>query len=254
MIDQTLKKLGLKDKEIAVYLELMRLGRSTHAKIAMNIDVNRATVYSVVNILVKKGLIAEDLGGKIQYLNALPPKNLHTLIEQERRKITKKEDLVEQAVEELAELPLNTQYSVPHVRFLDEDQLELALHSDIEKWEKSMIKVGGDTTWWGFQDYTFAEHFEEWIEWYWKRAPKEMQLKLLSNESAIETELEGKELERRHIKLTDKPSQFTATTWVLGEYVLMIYTNERPFYAIEIYNPVLAHNHRELFKNIWNKF
>lgn len=254
MIDQTLKKLGLKDKEVAVYLEIMRRGRTTPRRVAMSTKINRATVYSVVNILVKKGLVNEDLGGKIRYISALPPKNLHTLIQQERRKLTQKEDLVEKVVEELAELPLNTQYSIPHVRFLDEDKLQAALYDDVEKWEKSILKVDKIATWWGFQDHTFAKHFEEWIEWYWRRAPEKIQLKLLSNESDIEKKMEEKELERRQIKLWDIPTQFTATTWVLGEYLLMIYTHERPFYAIEIFNPVLAHNHRELFKNIWKKF
>lgn len=30
-----------------------------------------------------------------------------------------------------------------------------------------------DSTWWGFQDHTFVEHYEKWIDWYWQEvAPK----------------------------------------------------------------------------------
>jgi len=254
MIQQTLKDLGLKDKEIAVYLKVLELGKTTHAQISRITGINRATVYSVASLLIDKGLLQEDLGGSIKYIYALPPEDLDVLIKREKRELSKKEKLVEKAVQELKDLPLNTQYAVPHVRFLDEENLDHELKSNVTKWEESMRKSDPTFTWWGFQDHTFAEHFEGWIKWYWQRAPKDIELKLLSNNSSIEKELGEKNLECRQIKTLASDSCFTATTWVLGEYLLMIYTNEHPFYAIEIHNPVLAHNYRELFRTFWEKY
>jgi hypothetical protein len=63
----------------------------------------------------------------------------------------------------------------------------------------------------------------------------------------------GPGLERRIVRFWDRPEEFNATTWVVGEYILMIYTREKPFYLIEIYNAVLADNMRSLFKGLWEE-
>jgi sugar-specific transcriptional regulator TrmB len=253
MIQETLKQLGLKDKEILVYLEVMKLGRSTPARIARLTSLNRATVYSVLAILVEKGIVAEDVGGAIRFFYALPPSGLNTLIEREQALLAEKEKLVAEAIQQLSDMPLNTEYSLPHIRFFDENTLKHQLHESVERWEASMQKTDPTLTWWGFQDHTFAEHFKEWIMWYWSRVPEGVHVKLLTNASKVEKDIGENGFERRQIKTLTEETQFTATTWVIGEYLVMLYTHARPFYAIEIHNPVLAHNHRELFKTFWGK-
>ena len=252
MIEKTLILLGLKEKEVVVYLEIMRLGKTTPAQVANNTGINRATVYSVCKILLKKGLIQEDLGGSIRHLVALPPSELDILVEKERKRLKRKEELVTQAVEELAELPLNTQFSIPKIRFVEEENIDLM--ADAKKWDESLLKTDPTKTWWGFQDQSFVDVNDEWIDWYWSRADSNIHLKLLSNSGKLENEMKKKGYAKREIKFVDSKTEFTATTWVLGEYLIMLYTKERPFYMIEIFNPTLAHNYRELFKTIWKKY
>jgi sugar-specific transcriptional regulator TrmB len=253
MIEKTLILLGLKDKEVTVYLAIMHLGKTTPAQIAEVTGINRATVYSVAKILLKKGLIQEDLGSSSRQLVALPPKELDILIDKERKRIKRKEELVEQAIEELSALPLNTQYSVPQIRFVEGDNFDL--YAETEKWSESLIASDPTMCWWGYQDLSFLRHYEDWIDWYWANADERITLKLLSNETPEEEAMKKKNLTRRVIKyFDDAESEFTATTWILGDYVVMIYTHAQPFYMIEIKNPTLAHNYRELFKTIWPKY
>lgn len=253
MIEKTLILLGLKEKEVTVYLEIMRLGKASPAQIAKNTDINRATVYSVSKLLLKKGLIQEDLAGAGRTLIALPSSELDVLVEKERNRIMRKEELVEQAIGELNDLPLNTQYSVPKIRFVEGDSIDL--YKDVEKWDASILKTDLDKSWWGFQDKSFVGKYGEWIKWYWERAHADISLQLLSNENKNEEILQEEVTTRRSIKyFDDASSQFTATTWVLGEYLIMMYTETDPVYMIEIHNPTLAHNYRELFKTIWEKY
>jgi hypothetical protein len=44
---------------------------------------------------------------------------------------------------------------------------------------------------------------------------------------------------------------FSATTWVTGEYVIMLYTQQHPHYLIEIHDARFSQNMRELFKQLW---
>lgn len=55
-LKESLISLGLSEKESAVYIALLELGRSTVSKISRSADVNRATGYVILDSLVNKGL------------------------------------------------------------------------------------------------------------------------------------------------------------------------------------------------------
>ncbi len=44
---------------------------------------------------------------------------------------------------------------------------------------------------------------------------------------------------------------FKSSTWIAGDYIIMCVTNERPYYMIEIYNPVLAEDMVKVFQELW---
>ncbi len=49
----------------------------------------------------------------------------------------------------------------------------------------------------------------------------------------------------------DKAGKFTATTWVCGDYLILVSTAQHPHYLVQINDKILAHNMREVFKGIW---
>jgi len=250
MIEQTLKKLGLSTKETIVYLEVMRRGKSTPTAIAKATGINRTSIYHVSESLKEKGFIEEDLGGKSMYLVAIPPEELQTLIQKEKQHLKKKETLVCKAIEDISQIARDTHYAIPKIRFVEEKKLENFLYSRFETWNGSILKY--DNTWWGFQDHTFAEQFQDWIDNFWQKSPKGIIVKLLSNSSDIEKGLKRrKKYPNRHVLYWKKSFQFTATLWALGDYIVMVFTHERPFYLIEIHNPVLALNMRAFFESVW---
>lgn len=252
MIQETLQKLGFNEKEAEIYLEILKLGRATPARIAQNTGINRTTVYSAYKNLLKKKVIVEDIGHKYTYLAALPPENLHNLLEKQKRRLKEEEGLVDEAISELADLPMNTQYSVPKIRFVEELDLEDFLYKQSEVWNKN-VKLH-DSTWWGFQDHTLIEHYKKWVNDYWHKmeSSKGILEKVISNRSTIEEEMAKKNLNQREIAFW-QTAAFTSSFWIGGDYIVMVYTANRPFYLIEIHNPVMAENLRQLFKNLWSE-
>jgi sugar-specific transcriptional regulator TrmB len=83
MLQNTLQHLGYSEKEARIYLALLELGTSPASTIARFIGENRVTTYSVLKVLVKRGLILESKKNTIQVYTALSP---DILIEQERSK------------------------------------------------------------------------------------------------------------------------------------------------------------------------
>lgn len=250
MIQQLLKQLGFKEKEIAVYVAVLQKGKVSPSEVAKITGINRTTVYSVAKDLIKHGVISEDLSSPVRYLVALP---LNDLKEDEEKKLEKKKNTLNKAIKELRVLSKEARYTVPKIVFVDGKNLEKYLYKQSKTWSDSIMKRDG--IWWGFHDVSYVEHYEKIIDWYWKKvAPTGLSLKLLTNRSPIEKRMEKKEYSpRRKIKVWKDAKKFTASTWVCGDYVIMIVTRERPHYLVEIYDATLAHNLREMFKQLWPK-
>lgn len=249
MVNQLLEQLGFSDKEIRVYLEVLKQGKATPARIAKTTGINRSTVYAVSEELLEKGVIFKEVGQKIVHLVAKPVDELEILCDEDKRRLERKKKIVQEAVQELERYPKNIRYSVPKIRFVEEDDLEDFLHKRMEEWNKSARTVDGSC--WGFQDHSFAENFQKWITWAWKTY--HLKVNLLSNQSEIEQTLKKAYDEKREIRFWEKELDFTASTWINGDYVVIIVTRQQPFYAVEINDKVLAHNLREVFKQIWKE-
>lgn len=247
-IEEILEKLGFSEKEIQVYLAIVKLEKATPAELARITKIGRPTVYNVVKNLLSKGAIAEDKADAVLHLVALPPEGLRASIERSKVELQKQEELVDCAIQELLLVSSGKTYPVPKLRFIEESELSDYLFQNADKWNKSVLSKDG--IWHGFQDHTFVENYEDWIDWTVRKFQGvKYEVRLFSNVSKIEEKLEGKIAERR-VKFL-RQSHFTATTWVAGDYLVMISTATKPFYLVEIHDELMAENMREVFKNMW---
>ncbi len=250
-MEKLLNKLGLGNKEQVVYKLILEHGKIAPALVGRLAHINRTTVYSVAKELKEKGLIIEDLGGRTLYYLPARENELEKIIEYEKEKVKTKEGTIRELQQFLRNIPESKTYSIPKIRFIDEVDLEKYLYEATPRWYESLLK--NDSTWWGFQDHTVVERFEKWIDWSWNRAPKEIRLKLLTNQSGIEKKMEKKEYkERRELKFW-KGENFTGSQLIAGDYILLVMTSWRPYYLVEIHDSVMAHNMREVFKKLWEE-
>lgn len=84
MFEQFLEEIGLSEKEAKIYLALLQVDRDTIPDLAKKTEINRTTVYPVLESLQKKGLVSEvHEGKKVSYV-AAPPERLETYVERQR--------------------------------------------------------------------------------------------------------------------------------------------------------------------------
>lgn len=250
---ETLVKIGFTEKEIKVYMALLKHGRTTPATLAKLCKISRPTVYNIARGLLTKGVIAEDLGGKTLYFTPLPPTSLQQIIDRPQRELDEKKELVKKVINDLSMISSEKEYPVPKIRFIEENKLENFLYENTEKWNKALLNADG--VWWGFQDHSLVEHYEDWIFWFWKQKSYQVdkiKTRLLSNVSTIEEKM-GRKLHRtkRDIRFLGGMN-FTSSVWVVGDYLIMTMTQQHPFYLVEIHDATLAHNMREVFKKLWS--
>jgi len=251
MLDNLLTQLGLGSKELVIYKVILEYGKISPALLSRLTKINRTTVYSAANELKSKGLIVDDLGGKIIYYIPVYENGLEKIINKEKEKYKEKEKIMRELQEFLKNIPKSKNYSAPKIRFIEEEDINDYLYAATVKWHESMLKI--DNTWWGFQDHTFVEKFEKWIDWQWSAVPKEINLKLFTNKAEVEKTMEVKKYAGKRAMKFLETSEFSATEWIIGEYIVFVMTKQRPYYLVEINDSVLAANTRELFKSLWNK-
>ncbi|MFA6322012.1 MAG: helix-turn-helix domain-containing protein [Candidatus Buchananbacteria bacterium] len=87
MIEKTLNKLGLSDKEIKVYLSCLKFGPLSVRKIAAETEINRGTAYDVLKSLIELGLMSYYHQDKHQYFIAEDPSRLNVTLEKRQQEL-----------------------------------------------------------------------------------------------------------------------------------------------------------------------
>lgn len=250
MIKRLLKQLGFTDKEVVIYLEMLRQKKISPSKLARLVNIKRSTVYAVCEELEKRGLVKKDHGTTTATYLALPPQEINSLIENKQQKLNQQKHVAEEAVWHLEKIIKETEYPIPKINFIQQENIENYLYKQSSVWNKSLLEA--EPIIWGFRDKDFAKNYKKWINWYWtKNAPKEVKLKLLTNQSEAETKIRTDS--RREIKYWKNKNQFSGSLWVNGDYIVMVVTRQKPHYLVEIYDKILAENIRVIFKEIWKK-
>ncbi|HEX8974526.1 MAG TPA: helix-turn-helix domain-containing protein [Patescibacteria group bacterium] len=148
MIINKLIDAGLEEKEARVYAAILELGEATIAQITQKSAIKRSTVYEMLELLKKKGLISQTKKKKRPYFLAENPKKLLDRLEERKKSL-------QQAMPEILSL-MNLLDNKPKIRYFEglagvkevfEDTLE---HSDEEilTWfPYPYINLGEDYFW-----------------------------------------------------------------------------------------------------------
>jgi len=92
-LKKALLQLNLTEKEIASYITLLEQGALSIQNISRNTGINRVTTYAAIEELKQKGLVSESRKGKRKLFVAENPESLEFLIEKQRHKIRREEDI-----------------------------------------------------------------------------------------------------------------------------------------------------------------
>ena len=90
-IELELRKLGLKEKEVQVYLAGLALGPSSVVDIAKKAGITRPTAYEIIKSLEKKGLFSATKKAKKRYFSAQSPSQILGILRTQKKEIEEKE-------------------------------------------------------------------------------------------------------------------------------------------------------------------
>ncbi|MBP9718425.1 hypothetical protein KBD59_03975 [Candidatus Gracilibacteria bacterium] len=185
-----LQKLGLTDKESALYIAAMELGISSPAStIAKRAHVNRTTAYDVLETLVEKGLIITHKKKNLYYYEALPPEKLPIYLEEQSKKFAR---LADEAKEILPELRTHyrAEHDKPRVYFYEGDAGLIRVYEETLTSSEEILAYASDQANQDAIPWYFPEYYK-------RRTEKKIPIRAIFPDTPMDRlrhSLDGKEL------------------------------------------------------------
>ena len=104
---KSLKQIGLKEKEIKVYLIILKLGSLSAQTISSETGIKRTTVYLVLEKLKKIGLAGEIIEKNKKIFFAENPKKLLKIIQAKKKEMEKEEKRIKEILPDLEKILKN---------------------------------------------------------------------------------------------------------------------------------------------------
>src|SRR3989339_141543 len=101
MVQETLRKIGLTEGEIKVYIALLELGSTTSGNIIKISGVSGSKVYEVLDRLVNKGLVNFIHKNQVKYFEAASPERILDYLEEKGKQIEDEKILIQKIIPEL---------------------------------------------------------------------------------------------------------------------------------------------------------
>ncbi|OJI07324.1 hypothetical protein BK004_01160 [bacterium CG10_46_32] len=120
MIESTLKKFGFHDKEIIVYLALLKLGSAPIRAIAETVNINRTTTHGILRSLSEYGLVSFVDKEKRRYFAAEPPEHLLGALKMKQNDLEQTRSDIEKILPDLKSLYEKSE-GKPKVRYFSGD-------------------------------------------------------------------------------------------------------------------------------------
>ena len=117
-IKEELKAIGLKEKDIEVYLALLTLGKGTISDISRKSGIKRTSVYQHLNVFLEKNLASKTVVKKRVFYRAENPKKMISLLEREKQDVENKKTRIEKIIPELNSL-YSSSFNKPNIVFYE---------------------------------------------------------------------------------------------------------------------------------------
>ena len=238
-----LRKIGLTENEIKIYLDLLKSGSSTAYDIGKRTGIYRVHVYDKLEQLMTKGLVTHVYRGAKKFFHATSPDKIKQYLEDKKRDLEAQEEAVDSILPELeamANLPKEDTFVEV---FKGNEGLKYFL--------KDIIKVGKEVLITGIDDQKYQDALPTFMKQYFRDLKKNKIKERIITVKRKGVFLFNKELAPTTIYRFLEATQFNPTnTFIYGNKVVIV-TWGSPVTAVMIKNNEIADTYRSHFEHLW---
>ena len=240
MDNQALKKIGLTDSEIKVYLSLLKLGSVTTGILTKETKLHKSRVYECLNRLIEKGLVGYVVGDFAKYFSATHPERLLDYLDERKKQIDAEKEEIQKIIPELLK---EKRYNIEETEvqiFKGKEGLK-TIHFDIIRNAKEILYIGAKG-----KVITEIKYFFENYER--DRIKKNISQKFLCTDEFKETILINKPLTK--YKYSSKKWDSKNVVFIYADKVIDVIWLEEPI-AVMIKNGEVAKSYKLVFDLLW---
>ncbi|MEA1926252.1 MAG: helix-turn-helix domain-containing protein [Patescibacteria group bacterium] len=244
MIQKILKKVGLSDKEIKIYLAGLKQGPVLANFLARQTGISRQNTYDILNKLAKKGLTSTT-GKKYNTRFIMEePANIQRLLDKQKRKIEKVKKDLELAMPEIESF-YKTEIFIPKIKFYEGKESMRNLFLDSLKCKKKEILAIVPTI------ETFKVLGMEFTRHYVRERVKEniraKTIRLKSYEDYKDKFFHRHEKQLREIRYAPASISFASTLFIFDNKVIFISSKKENFGLM-----IESEEYRDVMTNLFN--
>lgn len=241
-----LEELGIKDNDEKVYLACLELGPTTITKIAYKAEVERATVYAILDRLKEKGLVTINVKESDRHIQVESPDKLLILAKHKIRSIQDREHEFRSILPDLLST-VNQRGNQPKVKFYEGRDQYIDIFDHIIDEAKGKMYYFGDVD--QFVKMVSWEFERNWVK---RRIRKKILMKMLVNKGQYFPEYRKRDAqELRETRFYPTEMKFEAS-YLLWNNKIALWNPVVPL-AIVIEDEIIVKMFKEMFFGLWKK-
>lgn len=238
-----LEKIGLKEKEVRVYIALLKKGETLANQLAKETNILRSSIYDYLDILLEKGFASYVVKSGKKYFRATDPEKILDNFEEQKER--EKNALIE-IVPRLSELQ-NVDGKKANVEvFEGKEGIKTALSRILKDNPKDMVVHGSSGVAHKLLPF-YMEHFHK------KRVRQKLGMKIIYNRvpEARERVKSGPSLKYADVKFLPIEESSASGNLIYGDKVMMFILNPETPLIILIESKDIAKQYKKNFEILW---
>lgn len=241
-----LNELNISGNQAKVYLACLDLGPTTITKIARKAEIERATVYAILEKLKEKGLIGEIMKPYSRQIQVESPDKLLVLARQKKRAIEEKEHQFKEILPDLL-ASVAQRGKQPKVRFYEgKEQFVAVFDQALDEAKEKMYYFGAASIFVDLISYSFER---DWIK---RRVRKKIHIDILVHKTSLTEQFQ--EHDKREMRTTKfLPSEMKfESSFLLWANKIVLWNPVVPL-AISIEDEIIVKMFKEMFFALWQQ-
>jgi sugar-specific transcriptional regulator TrmB len=247
-IKQKIKLLGLTDKQAEIYLVLLKHGLTSLLELSRRTEINRTTIYRIIEDLTKLNLVEEVLDNRGAKIKAIKPENLQLILTQKETELTTLKNNLPELISDLSAIKDNPSPSTQVVYFRGQSGLKQLL------W--NVLKAKGESVGYGYADWNQSVGLEFAEKLRAERVKRKIFDREIQNSDALEpmaswTKIKNYDQFYQCRFLNQKIVEIKHDTYIYNDVFAFFNFYQGEMFGIEIHNAEIAKTQKQIFEVLW---
>lgn len=236
VMEEELREFGLTDREVKVYLAMLKLGTALVQDIAKSAGTYRTYTYEVLKSLMQKGLVSYAIKSGKQYFEVAEPEKLLSILKEREIKVNKILPELKTIYKSVTEKPKIELYE-------GKEGLKTIL-DDLIKTKQEVLVYSSTRKQLVLLDFYFPNYIT-------RRVKEKIKIKVLTERSKETLEMrKNDKKELREMRFLPEGFEFPTATNIYGNKVAILSLEKEPI-GIIIENEDIAKTQRMVFELLW---